>query len=46
MYPPPVGVLPITGFNVIGVGLVAGALLVLGAILLRAAHFSWSRRNH
>jgi hypothetical protein len=45
MYPPPIGVLPITGLNVIGLGLVAGVLLVAGIMLLRAACFSRTKRN-
>jgi hypothetical protein len=44
VYPPPIGVLPITGFNMIGFGLVAAALIVGGLIFLRVAHFSRSRR--
>lgn len=45
MYPPPIGVLPITGLNVMGLGLVAGAFLVTGLMLVRAACFSRSKRN-
>ena len=45
MYPPPIGVLPITGFNAIGVGLTAGICLVVGLMLIRAAYFSRSGRN-
>jgi hypothetical protein len=45
MYPPPIGVLPITGLNVTGLGLVAGAFLVGGLMLVRAACFSRSKRN-
>ena len=45
MYPPPIGILPVTGFNMIGFGLIAGALIVTGAVLLRAAFFSRSRRH-
>jgi hypothetical protein len=46
MYPPPIGVLPITGLNTIGLGLTAGAFLVVGLMLVRAAYFSRSRRHH
>ncbi len=45
MYPPPIGVLPITGLNVIALGLVAGSCLVAGMVLLRAACFSRFKRN-
>jgi hypothetical protein len=44
MYPPPIGILPITGFNMIAFGLVAGALIIGGLIFLRVAYFSRSRR--
>jgi LPXTG-motif cell wall-anchored protein len=44
VYPPPIGVLPITGFNMIAFGLVAAALIIGGLIFLRVAHFSRSRR--
>ncbi|HUD79947.1 MAG TPA: hypothetical protein VMR00_19045 [Streptosporangiaceae bacterium] len=46
MYPPPIGVLPVTGINMIALGLIAGVLLVAGAVLIRATFFSRSRRNH
>jgi hypothetical protein len=46
MYPPPIGILPITGLNVIGLGLTAGALIVTGLVLIRAAYFARSRRHH
>jgi hypothetical protein len=46
MYPPPIGVLPITGLNVIGLGLIAGVCLVAGLMLVRAACFSRTKRNH
>ena len=44
MYPPPVGVIPITGFNMVAMGLVTGGFIVAGLILLRAAYFARSRR--
>ncbi len=44
MYPPPVGVIPITGFNMVALGLVTGGLIVGGLILIRAAYFARSRR--
>jgi hypothetical protein len=44
MYPPPIGVLPITGFNMIAFGLLAAALIIGGLIFLRIAHFARSRR--
>jgi hypothetical protein len=45
MYPPPIGVLPITGLNITGLGLVAGAFIVGGLMFLRAAYFSRFKRN-
>jgi hypothetical protein len=46
MYPPPIGVLPITGLNVIALGLIAGALITTGVVLIRAAYFARTRRHH
>jgi hypothetical protein len=45
MYPPPIGVLPITGLNVIGLGLVAGVCIVAGLVLVRATFFSRFKKN-
>jgi hypothetical protein len=44
VYPPPIGILPITGFNMLGFGLIAGLLIIGGLIFLRVAYFSRSRR--
>jgi LPXTG-motif cell wall-anchored protein len=41
----PFGVLPLTGFDVIGFGIPAAGLLVVGFISLRLAVFSRSRRR-
>jgi hypothetical protein len=46
MYPPPIGILPITGFNMIAMGLAAGSLLVIGLVLVRATYFSRSKRDN
>jgi uncharacterized protein involved in exopolysaccharide biosynthesis len=45
MYPPPIGILPITGLNVTALGLIAGGCLVAGLMFLRAAYFSRSKRG-
>lgn len=45
MYPPPVGPLPITGFNMLAFGCIGCGLLVGGLLLLRVAYFSRTRKN-
>jgi hypothetical protein len=45
MYPVPPGPLPITGFDMFGVGLVGAALVLLGILAVRAAYFSRSSRS-
>ena len=43
MYPIPPGPLPITGFDMLGLGIVASALIMLGILLVRLAFFSRSK---
>jgi hypothetical protein len=45
VYPLLFAVLPVTGFGMIGVGIPAAALLVVGVILVRSVTFSRSRRK-
>jgi hypothetical protein len=45
MYPTPIGLLPTTGVNFIGLGLLCSGLLMGGLVLLRVAHFSRARRD-
>jgi hypothetical protein len=44
VYSPPIGVLPITEFNMTAFGLAVALLIIGGFIFLRVAHFSRSRR--
>jgi hypothetical protein len=43
MYPIPPGPLPITGFDMLGFGIVGSVLIMVGVLLLRLAFFSKSR---
>jgi LPXTG-motif cell wall-anchored protein len=43
MYTMPPGLLPMTGFDMVGVGIVGAALIFLGFLALRAAYFSRSK---
>jgi hypothetical protein len=43
MYPIPPGPLPITGFDMLGFGIVGSVLIMAGVLLLRLAFFSKSR---
>jgi hypothetical protein len=45
MYPPPIGTLPITGFNIIAFGFIGSALIVGGLLFFRLSYFSRSRRD-
>jgi hypothetical protein len=43
MYPVPPGPLPITGFDMLGVGVAAATLIALGVMLVRIAYFARSK---
>jgi hypothetical protein len=43
VYPVPPGPLPITGFDMLGFGLVGTVLLAAGVLLLRIAYFARSK---
>jgi hypothetical protein len=43
MYPVPPGPLPITGFNMIGFGLVGAVMIIAGVLALRMFYFSRNR---
>jgi hypothetical protein len=45
MYPPPIGVLPITGFDMVGMGALGAGLLIIGLIAVRAATFARYKRR-
>lgn len=45
MYPGPVGMLPVTGANVLALGLAGSGLLVGGLIFFRAASFARARKD-
>ena len=40
MYPVPPGPLPITGFDMLGIGVAAASLIAVGFVLLRIAYFA------